>query len=478
MGRGGPPQINAAVLKIPKSNTKMKGIQWTKIPPAALSKTVFAKFGNLEKIPIPCTELEEEFSAKKAPEAGEEDKKEKKKGPPQIIDAKTSQNVAILLKGFKGRDVTEVVGAVRTLDETLFTEVGPVNAMIKCLPSKDDITNIEEFLKNAVAAGEPTELGTAETFALEINKLSMVDVKMAAFASKLTYPSKYADLVTDVKTLLRACREVLESKKLVRILEIILMLGNFLNSGTNRAGFAGFKFSVLSKLGDTKTADNKRTFLHYMVTYVLKHFDDLKDFFTEMGGVADACNVPGQQIEGDINSLVKSVKDVEAAVAKVRASDAADKEPFVTVMGGFAERAAVEVESLKAAYKEMNDLYVSVLAHFGEDTSKPQPPEEFFRDMNAFFESWDKAYKDNEKAREAAEKEAKREADRLKREAQKEATARKKLTESSAHKEEAVVDDLMTDVLSGAAFTSRRMKRKGAAGAGAGGAAGSSAAPH
>eukprot|EP00727_Mastigamoeba_balamuthi_P013152 m51a1_g846 putative actin binding protein (1219) ;mRNA; r:772688-777832 len=453
MGMAAVPQFNQAVTKIPKASTKMKGLQWTKIPPKALGQTIFAKLGKLEDIPIPTEELENEFGQKKV-EVGENDAaKEKKKGPVQIIDGKTSQNVAILLKGFRGRSIPEIVTGMRTLDEHMF-EVGVVNAMIKCLPSKDDIANIEEFLKSNTE--ESKELGLAETFALEINKVSMVDVKMAAFSGKLGYPNKYQDLVTDVKTLHAACAQVMASTKFTRVIEIILMLGNFLNSGTPRGGVTGFKISILAKLGDTKSTDNKRTFLNYLVNYISKHFPDYKDFPAEMSGVALACNVAGQQLEGDINSLAKSVREIETAVQKVSSSEAEDKQPFVDIMTAFLDKAKTEVEELRNSFKEMNDLYVKMIGFYGEDTSKPQPPEEFFREFNQFFDNWDRANKENERLKEQAEKEAKREIERQKREALKAENAKKKA--DTATKEEAVVDDLMTDVLSGAAFTARRFR--------------------
>ncbi len=62
-----------------------------------------------------------------------------------------------------------------------------------------------------------------------------------------------------------AIHDIKKCTKLPRLLEIILAVGNYLNGTGPRGGAYGFKLEVLTKLADTKTADNKSTLLHYIV---------------------------------------------------------------------------------------------------------------------------------------------------------------------------------------------------------------------
>lgn len=51
-----------------------------------------------------------------------------------------------------------------------------------------------------------------------------------------------------IKVVLDACVEILESKKLLNLFEILLAIGNYLNGGTFRGGAWGFKLDVLTKV--------------------------------------------------------------------------------------------------------------------------------------------------------------------------------------------------------------------------------------
>ena len=45
-----------------------------------------------------------------------------------------------------------------------------------------------------------------------------------------------------------ACEEVKKSKKFARMLELILLLGNYMNSGSRNAQAYGFEMSFLTKV--------------------------------------------------------------------------------------------------------------------------------------------------------------------------------------------------------------------------------------
>lgn len=63
---------------------------------------------------------------------------------------------------------------------------------------------------------------------------------------------RYEELVQDVKpdivAATAACEEVKRSKKFARILELILLLGNYMNSGSRNGQAFGFEISFLTKV--------------------------------------------------------------------------------------------------------------------------------------------------------------------------------------------------------------------------------------
>lgn len=62
-----------------------------------------------------------------------------------------------------------------------------------------------------------------------------------------------------------ASKEVFRSKKLKKLLEIVLAFGNYMNRG-QRGNASGFKLISLNKIIDTKSSINKNvTLLHYLL---------------------------------------------------------------------------------------------------------------------------------------------------------------------------------------------------------------------
>ncbi len=69
---------------------------------------------------------------------------------------------------------------------------------------------------------------------------------------------------------LQASKQVLKSRRIKKLLELVLAFGNYMNRG-QRGNASGFRVSSLNKIIDTKSSiDRKITLLHYMATVVEK----------------------------------------------------------------------------------------------------------------------------------------------------------------------------------------------------------------
>ena len=83
----------------------------------------------------------------------------------------------------------------------------------------------------------------------------------------LFYKKKFAQTISEIEpkivAVLEASKEVARSKKLKKLLEVVLALGNYMNRG-QRGNAVGFRISSLNRLADTKSAKNT-TLLHYLV---------------------------------------------------------------------------------------------------------------------------------------------------------------------------------------------------------------------
>jgi len=110
----------------------------------------------------------------------------------------------------------------------------------------------------------------------------------------------------------------------------------------------------------------------------------------------------------------------------------------------------------------MKEHLTEVIKYFGEDASKVIPPEEFFPEIANFVTAWNTAITENQKAREEAARKARlAEAEARRKEEMSKKKAAVAVGGGSGTKEEkqrAVVDELMTDVMAGTGFKSRRKR--------------------
>lgn len=70
----------------------------------------------------------------------------------------------------------------------------------------------------------------------------------------LYHPKTY--ICVPVSALSRASKEILHSRNLKQLLEVVLAFGNFMNKG-QRGNAYGFKVSSLNKIADTKSSIDK-----------------------------------------------------------------------------------------------------------------------------------------------------------------------------------------------------------------------------
>ena len=91
----------------------------------------------------------------------------------------------------------------------------------------------------------------------------------ASYFSETVHPC-FQEVGERVDTLLDACLQLRESGKFKKLLEVVLMLGNQLNHGEEAVHSAakGFTLASLLKLAQTKSFDQKTTFLHYTASFV------------------------------------------------------------------------------------------------------------------------------------------------------------------------------------------------------------------
>jgi len=416
MGKGGGAGPN--VPQGPQPTVPMKNLMWNKIPTNKVKKTVFAGMDWI-KIDLPIKELEEQFS-KKILEAKQDSKDTEKKKAKKIsiVDPKRTQNVSIFLSKFK-MESDVILKAVKDCDETVLNAENAQRLLVN-LPQKEEMAAIKEYLQNG---GTMDNLETVETFFVQLNEIPRIKTRMDCWLFKLTFPEKMGELRPALLKVDKAVRDMKrKGKNFLKVIEIILAVGNFMNGSTTRGNCMGFTLNSLMKISDTRSTDNKSTLLHYLVQYMeVKHPDVLK-WTKELNSVRHATKVSYPAVAGEIANMKKNTASIEKKVQSVLQEEGRKPDNFDRIMPLSIERCKKEFEELEKLYDTVNENYKRLAEKFGENY-KTTPPEVLFGMVAEFIHLFKKSRKEVKIQKAKLDKDRKRQ---LQQEKKKRELARKK----------------------------------------------------
>jgi len=318
-----------------------------------------------------------------------------------LLDPRRAQNIAIMLARFK-MTYPEIRRAIETVDETVLT-VDNLVALKGYIPQPDEVQLLIDH-------EDKDTLSNPDKFLLEMSKVHNLGPRLESLYTRATFGKKAEEVASTINVLTAAINEVKNSKAFVRYLEVVLKIGNTLNSGSTRGGAYGFKLDTLTKMADLRTTNKELpTLVHYIADKAEKEYPEILGIAKEFGAVPHACRESLTQTTSDLATLKKSVEAVNNAL-KSAGADASDK--FVGIMQNFYAKASHECQTLEAKLKKIEENFPKLAEYFGEQPNVQ--PEQFFSTINAAVQHLEKARADNEKrgqmaakAKEAEERRAK-----------------------------------------------------------------------
>ncbi|KAK8766870.1 hypothetical protein V5799_006350 [Amblyomma americanum] len=173
----------------------------------------------------------------------------------------------------------------------------------------------------------------------------------------LYYKKKFQERVSDCKpkivAVLEASKEVQRSKRLKKLLEVVLAFGNYMNRG-QRGNAVGFKLSSLNHLADTKSSTNRNfTLLHYLIETLEKKFKDTLKLEEDIPHVKKAAKVNLGELEREIRDLKTGLSEVQKELDYLRGQPAQPGDKFVLVMKEFITGATYKFSELEDSFLDM-----------------------------------------------------------------------------------------------------------------------------
>ncbi|XP_060843196.1 disheveled-associated activator of morphogenesis 1 isoform X2 [Rhopalosiphum padi] len=401
-------------VEIPKPSAPLKSFNWAKLPETKVAGTVWADIDEgkmyssidleaVDKLFCAYQNQKQSNGTTAANEGSSEDLRKtgnNKSKVLSVIDGRRAQNCTILLSKLKMSD-EEIARVIMDMDSKDILPLDMVEQLLKFTPGPDEAALLEEH------SFDLDSLARADRFLYEISKIAHYDQRLRSLVYKKKFITWTGEVEGRTKIVMEASREVARSRRLRKLLELVLALGNYMNKGA-RGNAWGFRLSSLNRLTDTKSSSVRGiTLLHYIVDMADKKFKDILLLEEDLPHVRGASKVSLAELEKDMSQLRNNLKEVEREIEFQRVQPAVPGDMFLPVMKEFLTTATCKFSELEDLFQDMKTRFDRAVRLFGEDNSTIQP-DDFFAIFDSFLTALYEARQDNSTVKKRREEEEKR----------------------------------------------------------------------
>ncbi|NWX90861.1 FMNL2 protein, partial [Nothoprocta pentlandii] len=379
--------LAAVKIKKPiKTKFRMPVFNWVALKPNQINGTVFNEIDDeriLEDLNV--DEFEEIFKTKaQGPAIDLTSSKQKitQKGSNKVtlLDANRAKNLAITLRK-AGKTADEICKAIHVFDlKTL--PVDFVECLMRFLPTENEVKVLRLYERER----KPIEnLSDEDRFMMQFSKIERLMQKMTIMAFIGNFAESIQMLTPQLHAIIAASVSIKSSQKLKKILEIILALGNYMNS-SKRGAVYGFKLQSLDLLLETKSTDRKQTLLHYISNVVKEKYQHVSLFYNELHYVEKAAAVSLENVLLDVKELQRGLDLTKREYSM---------HDHNTMLKEFIQNNEGKLKKLQDDAKIAQDAFDDAVKYFGENP-KTTPPSVFFPVFVRFVKAYKQAEEENE----------------------------------------------------------------------------------
>nr|XP_021539783.1 protein diaphanous homolog 2-like [Neomonachus schauinslandi] len=226
----------------------------------------------------------------------------------RILDPKTAQNLSIFLGSYR-MPYEDIKNIILEVNEDMLNEA-LIQNLVKHLPEQKVLSELAQ-LRN-----EYDDLCEPEQFGVVMSSVKMLQPRLENILFKLTFEEHVNNIKPSIIAVTLACEELKKSESFNRLLELVLLVGNYMNSGSRNAQSLGFKINFLCKIRDTKSADQKTTLLHFIAEICEEKYRDILKFPEELEHVESASKVSAQILKSNLTAMEQQIINLERDIKK------------------------------------------------------------------------------------------------------------------------------------------------------------------
>ena len=224
-----------------------------------------------------------------------------------LLDGKRSLNINIFLKQFRSTNA-EIAQMIRDGEhDDIGTE--KLRGLLKILPPTDEVEMLRAY------DGDKNKLGNAEKFLLlHLMTIPNYRLRIESMLLKEEFTSQINYLGPSIEAMIMAGEKLKDNVHLQDILYMVVVAGNFLNSGGYAGNAAGVKLASLQKLADIRANKPGMNLIHFVAMQAEKKDKDLLKMPEEMSVLDDATKTTVDQLRNEVNALDVRIKNIATQI--------------------------------------------------------------------------------------------------------------------------------------------------------------------
>ena len=341
----------------------MKSLFWEVIPAKDIKDTIWDELDDT-KIKINLDKFEEKFSQvkKELKKPVVEKKVSAKKEKKTFLEPDRTRMMSIVLNKIR-IDTLELSDAIEKYDLKILTpEV--CTLLLPILPNDAEVKEVSAFQGDIME-----ELAPCDQFVLIISGIAAYKERIKTIIFKYNYLNDYMVIKEEIDRIFNVYKFMKEDKKLQRLFEIILALGNYMNGGSFRGGAYGFTLNSLTKFADTKSSGIN--FIDYIVKFIYEQIKEPQ--------VLDILKNLREFDKLQYQSIIESSKQLENRwkdVLALKKALAANKDLLLAedesekFLSSFYDDAQNKIKEIKEKVEKIDKDYEGVAKFYGENPQK------------------------------------------------------------------------------------------------------------
>jgi hypothetical protein len=157
----------------------------------------------------------------------------------KLLNLTRANNITISLKAFSNFTFQSLAETINDFDPNFKTDGKRVQFIPNLLPTAKELQAIKKY------NGEDDKLIPAELFFRQLVPIKRIDDKVKVIRTMSMFDEHIWEARAGFKTLHEVSGQIMNSEKLIQVLEMVLNIGNLMNVGMLNGGVRAFKFDSL-----------------------------------------------------------------------------------------------------------------------------------------------------------------------------------------------------------------------------------------